>query len=124
VLIRFHLLPILCQVVPITGFQGLILGNDGLNDNVLFHETGHLLGLSDRYQEKGKSDAGERLTEPFDGFGGDLMGAKENRKLTQVHYDNWGKFATKMGAGTLTQRVDIDREGYIIGGKERIQIVK
>ncbi len=78
----------------VTGVYGHIqkgMIDEELMGNTIFHESLHLLGLTDRYDEVGyKKDKDgdglkDRKTKPHDGFIFDMMGA--------FHYGKWQKFS-------------------------------
>lgn len=77
------------------------------------HETGHFLGLSDRYSDNKESGA----SEPHEGFKNDIMG-DNSRNLAQAHYDDIGSFAlAKKQAGEkkieIRGAIDTNRKSSI-----------
>jgi RHS repeat-associated protein len=96
-----------------TGNKGHISKQDQTKA-VTLHETMHFLGLTDRYDEV--ENTNPRQTTPHKGFSNDIMGSRTSGKISQIHYNNWGKAALKKVNGTIRTRVDLDKHGKLIGG--------
>jgi RHS repeat-associated protein len=105
-----------------TGNKGSIFKQDQSSASTIFHESMHFLGLTDRYDEK-MSEITEngftkkvRTSEPHKGFESDVMGTRGSGKISQIHYNNWGKAAVSNSSGVIRTRVDLDKKGKLIGG--------
>ncbi|WP_179091330.1 RHS repeat domain-containing protein [[Flexibacter] sp. ATCC 35208] len=77
------------------------------------HETGHLLGLTDRYSSfyyMYSETGNERFTGflPHDGFENNLMGGR-GKELNQAQYDNWGS--------QLLEMAETNGDNFILSGK-------
>jgi hypothetical protein len=70
--------------VHYAGNQGIIYAN--ADNNVVMHETGHLVGLADRYDDVDMLNYGEKESYPHEGYKNDLMGSSRNNKLIKDHY--------------------------------------
>lgn len=69
-----------------------------------FHEALHLLGLSDRYNTDGGTNA-----RTWSGWKGDVMGDPNSYNFSQTHYDNYGRqYAGADGTFVLKTAVDVD----------------
>jgi RHS repeat-associated protein len=101
-----------------TGRTGTIYGSGSDNTTVL-HESMHLLGLSDRYDDFNNNLTGGRVTIPQKGFEHDLMGAH------QLHLDNfyyqrykiWGVEGSKIFRSDvipLNRAVDRNTKGQLL----------
>jgi RHS repeat-associated protein len=80
------------------------------NNRSVLHETMHLFGLSDRYNEDGTNN------DEFDG--NDIMTGGMN--INQTHFNNWGNYILSSAQGrtkfTLNKCVDADpRDKSVIG---------
>jgi RHS repeat-associated protein len=100
-----------------TGNKGTITKSDKSNRNIIFHESMHFLGLSDRYDEVPNSNP--RQTTPHTGFENDVMGSRGSKNIDQVHYNNWGKEAVRRKEGVVRVRVDMDKNKKLLGEKKK-----
>jgi hypothetical protein len=91
------------------------VGKNGKSDfsrgMVGFHETLHLLGLSDRYNTNDQ----HQWTGSHVGFGTDVMGVHNAYygplTMSQRHWDNWGSYILKSGAQSgAILNVVVDRD--------------
>lgn len=72
----------------LTGNIGEVYEGDG--NNVVMHETGHFLGLADRYEDLDGLNLGGRGTSIHKGYENDLMSSGwVNTKLDKSHYQHY-----------------------------------
>jgi RHS repeat-associated protein len=100
-----------------TGRQGTIYSN-GDNKTVM-HETGHLIGLADRYDDVDGGNLGGRGSVPDKGFEKDLMGSLKNSSIISVHYQHYIDFAkdlkpTQSDNWIVRVQVGVDKRGRVI----------
>ena len=75
----------------LAGKTGTIYGS-GSNNNTVFHESMHLLGLSDRYEDnRNKKWIPEdlRFAEPHEGYENNVMGNRNSTNLNDNQYKTW-----------------------------------
>ncbi|MGV0755916.1 RHS repeat domain-containing protein [Empedobacter brevis] len=88
----------------VRGNVGTIYGS-GKKDNTIFHESFHLLGLSDRYDDFRECNGCGMLsgtTETHKGFNNDIMGNSSVTNLNKFHFKQWmehAKFRAKGSTG-------------------------
>ena len=95
-----------------TGNTGTITSD---SDNMtIMHETGHLIGLPDRYTDV-KDEKGNVISEAHPGFDGDLMGDK-GKKLNINYYKDYLKRASKNNGKDKPSYIEIgrDKKGNLI----------
>ena len=86
---------------------------------VEIHETGHLLGLEDRYEDVGNA------SRPFIGWEDDLMSTYGSGQINQTHFDNWGETILNLSQSTgkdnfnLNYSVDLDLETGALKGEAK-----
>ncbi len=97
------------EVQMISGNTGVIGSSTEMYSTM--HESLHLLGLSDRYDEGGSAHLG---------FTQDIMGTNGEADISQVHYDNFGKTFSKMAKGVYENKlhIDVDKKGKLVGGQD------
>lgn len=92
----------------LTGKTGTIYGN-GQDNNTVFHETMHLLGLVDRYEDnRDKKFIPQELrgTVPHKGYEKNVMGNSSYTNLNQQQYKSWMQHAiSRSKANNNTNRV-------------------
>jgi hypothetical protein len=107
-------------VRSITGNTGVIYGS-GKNSATVLHESLHLLGLSDRYDDFRDNNlfGAGRYVIPHKGFEHDIMGNSE-LKLNKYHYERyrfWGEAASKVFKSDvipLNRKVDRNPNGALM----------
>jgi len=97
--------------ISYTGNRGKIYRQDQSKAKI-FHESMHFLGLTDRYNDIPNTNPVQ--SESHKGFENDVMGAGGSGKISQIHYNNWGKAAVSKGNGVIRTRVDLDKKGILI----------
>ena len=115
------------NVKLLTGNTGVIYNDDVNDDNVIFHESLHLLGLSDRYDDF--RDIGNYIgpaSVPHKGFENDIMGNREKTNVSRYHYEQWLNHALLRVKGNSNvkrviglMQVDRDGNGNLRTNKEK-----
>ena len=97
-----------------TGVVKNYQGNTRAENETTIHETGHMLGLSDRYTNLlGPNNTKFSVIDAK--YKDDIMGGGGS-KVSQNHYNNWSNWAKgkENGAYNLEKRVDIDGKGNLL----------
>jgi RHS repeat-associated protein len=104
-----------------SGNTGIIY-EGGSSSRTVLHETMHLMGLSDRYDDfrNNTLSGNERDNIIHKGFADDLMGSPRSTQLDQFHYQRykmWGEQGSKaFGSDVfpLNRRVDRNTNGALV----------
>ena len=73
------------------------------------HETLHILGLSDRYDQYLTP---ARVTMPMKGFKDDIMGNYGSWNISQTHYNNLGQFILSQDTDEFILKHSVDKDDY------------
>jgi RHS repeat-associated protein len=94
--------------ITLAGNTGTIY-NSGKNNNTIFHESLHFMGLSDRYDDYRNATfvpTDMRTTRPHNGFETNVMGDSRHTTLNSFQYSMWLKHALTR---SKVNNVDIKR---------------
>lgn len=101
------------------GNRGTIYANG--NTRTVMHETGHLLGLPDRYDKW--EWLGEKHIDNHKGFEKDLMSVGNNKLLDQLYYNQYVTKAKRFDPNTklIKSYIEIgyDRNGWLVTPYEK-----
>jgi len=100
----------------LTGRTGIIY-NNGQNNRTVLHETLHLLGLDDRYDDfRGSSLPGAPASIPNTGYENDIMASSRSNTLTTAQYRRYiqnAEYRSKTHrSDVLNFKIDIDRDSH------------
>jgi hypothetical protein len=99
-----------------TGKNGTIYSN-GDNKTVM-HETAHLMGLADRYDDVDGGNLGGHGSVPDAGFENDLMGNSRSSKLINFHYQQYIDVAKRYSPKTNKMiryvQVGVNKYGRVV----------
>lgn len=86
------------------------------------HETGHLLGLPDRYEDINTAGTGNLATvSVHPGFENDLMGSASSENLDNLYYSQYLEKANSDEANTMRcyLQIGVDLKGNVITPYEK-----
>ncbi|WP_442946152.1 hypothetical protein [Olivibacter sp. CPCC 100613] len=99
-----------------TGQTGDVYGKGSSNFTVL-HESLHLIGLSDRYQDKENSFTKKWYSEPDEGFERDIMGYHGGKSFDanygKYYFDAAKFYSDKYGKDRVPLRRMVDMDGHL-----------
>jgi RHS repeat-associated protein len=107
--------------VSLTGNTGVIFGN-GSDKNTIFHESLHLLGLSDRYDDYRGDNTRlleHQTTYPQENYEYNVMGNSRSTTLNKFQYEMWMKHALSRSkfhnnSNRVIGKMAVDRKGSFL----------
>lgn len=118
--------------VSLAGNTGVIFGN-GSDNNTIFHESLHLLGLSDRYDDyRGDKTRPQeyQTTYPHENYENNVMGNSRSTTLNKFQYEMWMKHALSRSkfhnnSNRVIGKMAVDRKGsFLMLPGDKTQLIK